>query len=176
MNTGGPPPTSGARSDSTGHPRRPLLIWVHTGTAHVRIDGAEALQSRSTRPWPAASVPRAIGGIDAACVARAAPAPTPKRPRSNPPRTHAATPDSSAQHELTTDRGVEIDLQNRRHARLHQQTRRSLPPNPVVSGLASETTLVESGAGGRPEFSGPLQLPVENHAAHKHPFAISPAW
>ncbi len=35
---GGPPPVPSARSDSTGHPRRPLLIWVRTGTAHVRID------------------------------------------------------------------------------------------------------------------------------------------
>ena len=33
-----PPPIPAARSDSTGHPRRPLLIWVRTGTAHVRID------------------------------------------------------------------------------------------------------------------------------------------
>ncbi|MFG1923191.1 helix-turn-helix domain-containing protein [Cryptosporangium sp. NPDC048952] len=36
----GPPPIPGARSDSTGHPRRPLLIWVRTGTAHVCIDHA----------------------------------------------------------------------------------------------------------------------------------------
>jgi AraC-like DNA-binding protein len=34
-----PPPIPAARSDSTGHPRRPLLIWIRTGTAHVRIDG-----------------------------------------------------------------------------------------------------------------------------------------
>jgi len=40
--TGGPPPIPGARSDSTGHARRPLLVWVRTGTAHVHIDGAEA--------------------------------------------------------------------------------------------------------------------------------------
>ncbi|MFC4068664.1 helix-turn-helix transcriptional regulator [Actinoplanes subglobosus] len=33
------PPIPAARSDSTGHPRRPLLIWVRTGTAHVHIDG-----------------------------------------------------------------------------------------------------------------------------------------
>ncbi|GAA2809271.1 hypothetical protein GCM10010452_42160 [Crossiella cryophila] len=33
------PPIPAARSDSTGHPRRPLLIWVRTGTAHVRVDG-----------------------------------------------------------------------------------------------------------------------------------------
>lgn len=39
---GGPPPIPEARSDSTGHPRRPLLIWVRTGTAHVRIGGAVA--------------------------------------------------------------------------------------------------------------------------------------
>lgn len=38
----GPPPIPAARSDSTGHPRRPLLIWVRTGTAHVRIDDAVA--------------------------------------------------------------------------------------------------------------------------------------
>ena len=38
----GPPPIPGARSDSTGHPRRPLLIWVRTGTAHVCIDHAVA--------------------------------------------------------------------------------------------------------------------------------------
>jgi len=37
-----PPPIPGARSDSTGHPRRPLLVWVRTGTAHVHIDGVEA--------------------------------------------------------------------------------------------------------------------------------------
>jgi len=37
-----PPPIPGARSDSTGHPRRPLLIWVRTGTAHVHIDDAVA--------------------------------------------------------------------------------------------------------------------------------------
>lgn len=37
-----PPPIPGARSDSTGHPRRPLLIWVRTGTAHVHIDEAVA--------------------------------------------------------------------------------------------------------------------------------------
>jgi AraC-like DNA-binding protein len=42
MSTSGPPPIPGARSDSTGHPRRPLLIWVRTGTAHVRIDDAVA--------------------------------------------------------------------------------------------------------------------------------------
>ncbi|WP_210408233.1 AraC family transcriptional regulator [Allokutzneria sp. NRRL B-24872] len=36
------PPIPAARSDSTGHPRRPLLIWVRTGTAHVRIDGVAA--------------------------------------------------------------------------------------------------------------------------------------
>lgn len=40
MRTSGPPPIPGARSDSTGHPRRSLLIWVRTGTAHVRIDDA----------------------------------------------------------------------------------------------------------------------------------------
>ncbi len=38
-----PPPIPAARSDSTGHPRRPLLIWVRTGAAHVRIDGEEVL-------------------------------------------------------------------------------------------------------------------------------------
>jgi AraC-like DNA-binding protein len=37
-----PPPIPGARSDSTGHPRRPLLIWVRAGTAHVHIDGTVA--------------------------------------------------------------------------------------------------------------------------------------
>ncbi|WP_344487786.1 AraC family transcriptional regulator [Glycomyces endophyticus] len=37
-----PPPIPAARADSTGHPRRPLLIWVRTGTAHVRIDGDAA--------------------------------------------------------------------------------------------------------------------------------------
>nr|MDT0664079.1 hypothetical protein [Micromonospora sp. DSM 115978] len=37
-----PPPIPAARSDSTGHPRRPLLIWLRTGTAHVRIDDAVA--------------------------------------------------------------------------------------------------------------------------------------
>jgi AraC-like DNA-binding protein len=35
-----PPPIPAARSDSTGHPRRPLLLWVRVGLAHVRIDGA----------------------------------------------------------------------------------------------------------------------------------------
>jgi AraC-like DNA-binding protein len=34
-----PPLIPVMRSDSTGHPRRPLLIWVRTGTAHVHIDG-----------------------------------------------------------------------------------------------------------------------------------------
>ncbi|WP_369371619.1 helix-turn-helix domain-containing protein [Promicromonospora sp. Populi] len=37
-----PPPIPAARSDSTGHPRRPLLIWVRTGTARVHIDGVVA--------------------------------------------------------------------------------------------------------------------------------------
>jgi AraC-like DNA-binding protein len=37
-----PPPIPRARMDSTGHPRRPLLIWLRTGTAHVRIDDAAA--------------------------------------------------------------------------------------------------------------------------------------
>lgn len=37
-----PPPIPGARSDSTGHPRRPLLVWVRTGAAHVHIDGTAA--------------------------------------------------------------------------------------------------------------------------------------
>lgn len=36
---GDAPPLPAARSDSTGHPRRPLLIWVRTGVAHVHIDG-----------------------------------------------------------------------------------------------------------------------------------------
>lgn len=36
--TADPPPIPGARSDSTGRVRRPLLVWVRTGTAHVRID------------------------------------------------------------------------------------------------------------------------------------------
>ncbi len=36
--TPGPPPIPGARWDSTGRVRRPLLFWVRTGTAHVRID------------------------------------------------------------------------------------------------------------------------------------------
>lgn len=40
--TSGPPPIPGARLDSTGLPARPLLIWVRTGTAHVRIDEAVA--------------------------------------------------------------------------------------------------------------------------------------
>ncbi|MFJ5262110.1 helix-turn-helix domain-containing protein [Streptomyces sp. NPDC088387] len=35
-----PPPIPGARSDSTGAPVRPLLLWVRTGTAHVHIDDA----------------------------------------------------------------------------------------------------------------------------------------
>lgn len=39
-----PPPIPAARSDSTGHPRRPLLIWVRTGTAHLHIDGAAAFR------------------------------------------------------------------------------------------------------------------------------------
>jgi AraC-like DNA-binding protein len=38
----GPPPIPAARSDSTGRPRRPLLIWVRTGTAHMHIDGDAA--------------------------------------------------------------------------------------------------------------------------------------
>lgn len=39
---GDPPPIPAARSDSTGRPRRPLLVWVRTGTAHMRIDGDAA--------------------------------------------------------------------------------------------------------------------------------------
>jgi AraC-like DNA-binding protein len=39
---GDPPPIPAARSDSTGRPRRPLLIWVRTGTAHMHIDGDAA--------------------------------------------------------------------------------------------------------------------------------------
>ncbi|MGO1183942.1 MAG: helix-turn-helix domain-containing protein [Micrococcaceae bacterium] len=39
-----PPPIPAARSDSTGHPRRPLLIWVRSGTAHVHIDGDAAFR------------------------------------------------------------------------------------------------------------------------------------
>ncbi|MEV6345655.1 helix-turn-helix domain-containing protein [Actinoplanes sp. NPDC051851] len=41
---GDPPPIPAARSDSTGHPRRPLLIWVRTGTAHLHIDGDTAFR------------------------------------------------------------------------------------------------------------------------------------
>ena len=37
-----PPPIPPARSNSTGRPRRPLLIWVRVGTAHVHIDGDPA--------------------------------------------------------------------------------------------------------------------------------------
>jgi AraC-like DNA-binding protein/mannose-6-phosphate isomerase-like protein (cupin superfamily) len=37
------PQIPAARSDSTGAPRRPLLIWVRTGTAQVHIDGEAAL-------------------------------------------------------------------------------------------------------------------------------------
>ncbi|MGO1259947.1 MAG: hypothetical protein ACTMII_13425, partial [Brachybacterium sp.] len=32
------------RSDSTGQPRRPVLYWVRTGTAHMRIDDAVAFR------------------------------------------------------------------------------------------------------------------------------------
>lgn len=39
-----PPPIPAARSDSAGHPRRPLLVWVRTGTAHVHIDRTEAFR------------------------------------------------------------------------------------------------------------------------------------
>lgn len=35
-----PPPIPAARLDSAGAPVRPLLIWVRTGAAHVRIDDA----------------------------------------------------------------------------------------------------------------------------------------
>ncbi|GAA2274543.1 hypothetical protein GCM10009853_030660 [Glycomyces scopariae] len=35
-----PPPIPAARADSTGHPRRALLIWVRVGMAHIHIDGA----------------------------------------------------------------------------------------------------------------------------------------
>lgn len=44
ISTSGPPPIPGARSDSTGRPRRSLLIWVRTGTAYVRIDDAVAFR------------------------------------------------------------------------------------------------------------------------------------
>lgn len=43
VNTDSPPPIPGARAESTGRTRRPLLIWVRTGTAHVRIDDAEPI-------------------------------------------------------------------------------------------------------------------------------------
>lgn len=38
VDLGDPPPIPGARWDSTGHPRRPLVIWVRTGAAQMRID------------------------------------------------------------------------------------------------------------------------------------------
>lgn len=44
---GDPPPIPGARSDSTGHPRRALLLWVRTGTAHLHIDGAPRFHLRA---------------------------------------------------------------------------------------------------------------------------------
>jgi AraC-like DNA-binding protein len=37
-----PPPIPEARADSTGRPRRTLLIWVRTGSAHVHLDDAVA--------------------------------------------------------------------------------------------------------------------------------------
>ncbi|WP_344110780.1 AraC family transcriptional regulator [Nocardioides humi] len=35
-----PPPIPGARADETGMPRRPMLLWVRTGTAHIHLDDA----------------------------------------------------------------------------------------------------------------------------------------
>lgn len=37
---GDPPPIPAARLESLTQPRRPLLIWVRAGTAHVHVDGA----------------------------------------------------------------------------------------------------------------------------------------
>jgi AraC-like DNA-binding protein len=41
--TGDPPPVPATRSDSAGQARRPLLVWVRTGGAHVRIDEAKVI-------------------------------------------------------------------------------------------------------------------------------------
>ncbi|MFI6907261.1 helix-turn-helix domain-containing protein [Nonomuraea sp. NPDC050394] len=40
---GDPPPIPGARLGSADSPVRPLLLWVRTGTAHVRLDDGPAL-------------------------------------------------------------------------------------------------------------------------------------
>jgi AraC-like DNA-binding protein len=39
-----PPEIPAARADSTGRPRRPLLVWVRTGAAHVLLDGDVAFR------------------------------------------------------------------------------------------------------------------------------------
>ncbi|MFF9067315.1 helix-turn-helix domain-containing protein [Streptomyces sp. NPDC014891] len=41
--SGSPPPIPGARWSPTEAPARPLLLWVRTGTAHVRLDGGPTL-------------------------------------------------------------------------------------------------------------------------------------
>ncbi|GAA2247251.1 AraC family transcriptional regulator [Herbiconiux moechotypicola] len=53
---GGPPPIPATRSDSAGHPRRPLLVWVRTGSAQVNIDGEAAFRlSAGQGAWIAAN-------------------------------------------------------------------------------------------------------------------------
>lgn len=50
-----PPPIPTARADSAGRPARPLLIWVRTGTARVRIDAAEFHVAAGEGLWTPAS-------------------------------------------------------------------------------------------------------------------------
>ncbi|MET9972526.1 hypothetical protein ABZZ80_43305, partial [Streptomyces sp. NPDC006356] len=45
--SGCPPPIPGARWSAADAPVRPLLLWVRTGTAHVRLDGGPVFHLRS---------------------------------------------------------------------------------------------------------------------------------
>ncbi|MFJ4467526.1 helix-turn-helix domain-containing protein [Streptomyces sp. NPDC089424] len=42
-----PPPIPGSRWNTADAPVRPLLLWVRTGTAHVRLDGGPVLHLRA---------------------------------------------------------------------------------------------------------------------------------
>ncbi|MFI6938460.1 helix-turn-helix domain-containing protein [Streptomyces sp. NPDC050418] len=45
--SGSPPPIPGARWSPADAPVRPLLLWVRTGTAHVRLDGGPVIRLRA---------------------------------------------------------------------------------------------------------------------------------